>query len=88
MFTYVGDRAQVAETVYAVLAKRWPGRFGDTELSERSSLGGEGLGLDSIEMVELLLDCEERLGGSRDPDGLLENGEVTIGRLIDHLARA
>jgi hypothetical protein len=88
VFTRVADRAQVAATVYAVLTKRWPGRFGNTELSDQLSLGGEGLGLDSIEIVEVLLDCEDRLGRSSDPDGLLENGDVSIGRMIDHLARA
>jgi acyl carrier protein len=88
VFTRVEDRALVAATVYAVLTRRWPGRFGDTELTDRVELGGDGLGLDSIEIVELLLDCEERLGGSSDPDGLLESGAISIGRLIDHLARA
>jgi acyl carrier protein len=84
----VADRAQVAEAAYAVLALRWPGRFGGIQLTDEVSLGGEGLGLDSIEIVELLLDCEERVGVGTEPDGLFEGGEINLGRLIDHLAQA
>jgi acyl carrier protein len=83
----VGDRAQIAAAVYGVLAMRWRGRFDRFELSEQVSLGSEGLGLDSIEIVELLLDCEEQVGRDVNPDALLETGPISIGRLIDHLAR-
>jgi acyl carrier protein len=84
----VSDRAHVAATVYGVLSARWSDRIGGVELTDRVSLGGEGLGLDSIEIVELLLDCEERIGTHTDPEDLLGEGTVSIGRLIDHLARA
>jgi hypothetical protein len=83
----VRDRAEVAATVYAVLTMRWPGRFGGMRLADQVSLGADGLGLDSIEIVELLLECEERVGGGSDADALLEGGAISIGRLIDHLAR-
>jgi acyl carrier protein len=66
---------------------RWPDRINGFPLADDVSLGGEGLGLDSIEIVELLLDCEERVGAANDPDALFEAGDINVGRLIDHLAR-
>jgi acyl carrier protein len=86
----VAERAPIAVAVYGILESRWPGRFASAQLQDHVSLGGDGLGLDSIEIVELLLDCEERLdGGARtDPDELFEEGPISIGRLIDHLTHA
>jgi hypothetical protein len=46
-------------------------------------LGAGGLGLDSIAMVELLLDCEARFGG-RAAD-LLVGEPLTFGRLLAYL---
>jgi acyl carrier protein len=83
----VGDREQIAAAVYTILDTRWSGRFDRSRLRDQVSLGSEGLGLDSIEIVELLLDCEEQVSGEVDPDALLETGEISIGRLIDHLAQ-
>jgi acyl carrier protein len=73
--------------VYEILATRWPGRFADDQLADRVSLGTGGLGLDSIEIVELVLECEERSGRTRAAQELLEAGPVTIGRLIECLAQ-
>jgi hypothetical protein len=75
--------------VYDALAALWPGRFGPDPLPEDASLGEGGLGLDSIELVELLLECAERAGrpASEDLD-LLDAGPITLGQLIDHLNRA
>jgi hypothetical protein len=86
----VPDCANTSATVYEILATRWPGRFAPVELADEVSLGEGGLGLDSIEIVELMLDCEERIGGFGDgsAEELLEAGPVTIGALIGHLARA
>jgi len=58
---------------------------GSGALPEDLRLGAGGLGLDSIAMVELLLDCERRFGISAT--GLLEGPVITVGRLIAH-ARA
>jgi acyl carrier protein len=84
----MADRAAVAAAIHDLILTRWPGRFGPDRLTDDASLGSDGLGLDSIEIVELLLDGEERLGA---PNGgaeeLLDAGPVTVGRLIDHLAR-
>jgi acyl carrier protein len=83
----VGDRTETAAAVHRLILTRWPGRFGRDQLADGVSLGSEGLGLDSIEIVELLLETEEQLGTNGGAGALLEAGPVTIGRLIDHLAR-
>jgi acyl carrier protein len=85
----LAERSETATIVRGVVASLWPGRFDDSELVEQVSLGEEGLGLDSIEIVELVLECSERLRiPGYDVDELLEAGPVTLGRLIDHLATA
>ena len=52
-------------------------------LSDDATFGSDGLGLDSISMAEVLLDCEERLGV--DVTGLLEHEPLTLGHLIAHV---
>jgi acyl carrier protein len=85
----LAERSETAAIVRDVLASLWPGRFDASQLDEHTSLGEQGLGLDSIEIVELVLECSERLGiPGYDVDELLEAGPVTLGRLIDHLATA
>jgi acyl carrier protein len=44
-------------------------------------LGAGGLGLDSIALVELLLDCERRLGLQNVAE-LLEGPPLTVGLLV------
>jgi acyl carrier protein len=83
----VANRADTAAAVRGLLLTRWVGRFGRDELADEVSLGKHGLGLDSIEIVELVLDCEEQLGGGGSAETLFDDGAVTVGRLIDHLAR-
>jgi acyl carrier protein len=55
------------------------------ELPDELLLGPGGLGLDSIALVELLLDCEQRfgVGGSA---GLLDGPPLTLGRLVAHIS--
>ncbi len=84
----MADRAETAGVVYEALASLWPGRF-EGRIGEDVPLGEDGLGLDSIEIVELLLACEERLGMSSVAAGApLDSGPADVGRLIDHLMRA
>ncbi|HEX4497082.1 MAG TPA: phosphopantetheine-binding protein [Thermoanaerobaculia bacterium] len=52
-------------------------------LADELRLGTGGLGLDSIAMVELLLDCERRFG--IQTADLLEGAPLTVGRLVAHL---
>ncbi|MBK5260362.1 MAG: acyl carrier protein [Thermoanaerobaculia bacterium] len=51
------------------------------ELLADTPLGSRGLGLDSIAIVEVLLECEERLGIVIASD-LLDGESLTVGRLI------
>jgi acyl carrier protein len=83
----VTDCATIAATVRETLLRQWPGRFEPDQLGNETSLGAEGLGLDSIEIVELLLVCEESCGDFM-ADELLGGGPITIRRLVDHFARA
>jgi acyl carrier protein len=83
------ERASAAARIHEVLNLLWPGRFGDvTKLPDEESLASDGLGLDSIEIVELVLACQSRAGVPADrAEELLEAGPLTIGGLIDHLGR-
>ena len=83
------ERAKTVAAVRDSLASLWPGRFDERHLGEGVSLGESGLGLDSVEIVELVLESGERLGiPGYDADALLAADPVTIGLLIDHLAAA
>jgi len=83
----VADRLLIASAVRAVLLDRWPGRFAGDALQEHLSLGDEGLGLDSIDIVEVLFACEEQFASSRSAEELLATGApITLGGLIDHFA--
>jgi acyl carrier protein len=82
------NRPEIAAAVYRVLVTRWPGRFVRDQLADDVSLGSDGLGLDSIEIVEVLLACDQdAAAGTVRVEELLENGPITVGRLIDHLVR-
>src|SRR3954469_12948719 len=82
------DRATAAIQVRETLDLLWPGRFDDmAPLRDDESLGAEGLGLDSIEIVELVLACQARAGLHADrAEELLDAGLPTIGDLVAHLA--
>jgi acyl carrier protein len=56
------------------------------ELPGDAALGAEGLGLDSIAIAEVLLDCESRFGVS--VIALLEEEPLTLTRLVAHLTRS
>jgi acyl carrier protein len=53
------------------------------ELSHDAPLGADGLGLDSIAIAEVLLDCQQRFGVSVME--LLEQEPLTLRRLVQHL---
>jgi len=57
------------------------------ELHDTVRLDGPGLGLDSVARVELLLACEERFG-IPFPAALLDEADLTIGRLVEHIQTA
>lgn len=81
----------IEETVRDLVRSRAPLARAHAELADDLRLGPGGLGMDSIAMVELLLDCEQRFGfrpGSWRPGELLEGPPLTIGRLAAHLRAA
>jgi hypothetical protein len=59
---------------------------GSRELTDDLRLGAGGLGLDSIALVELLLDCE-RLGPLNVAE-LLQGPPLTVGLLVAHTRAA
>ncbi|MGZ5433992.1 MAG: hypothetical protein ACXW5U_26815 [Thermoanaerobaculia bacterium] len=71
-----------SDVVRAIVQAHAPG----TTLDEELPLGAEGLGLDSIAIAEVLLECEERFGASCGQ--LLESDGLTIARLVRHLGAA
>ena len=51
------------------------------ELSEEMPLGGAGLGLDSVAILDLLFECEKRFG--LEPATLLsQHKSLTVGNLL------
>lgn len=77
---------EAALVVRQVLRSRTPMAWRGRELPDDLDLGGEGLGLDSVSIVEVVLDCEEALAISLPAE--LFDGPMTIGRLIDYAVRA
>ena len=75
-------------TVRDLVRSRAPLARAHAELADDLRLGPGGLGMDSVALVELLLDCEQRFGmrsGSWRPSELLEGPPLTVGRLVAHL---
>lgn len=66
--------------VYAILRERNQ----HVDLHPELPLGCDGLGLDSIALVEVLLACEEAFGVSIATDALAAS-PLTVGRLVDTL---
>ena len=80
------DRARTTAVVREILVGAWPLRFAEHPLPDDVLVGSGGLGLDSIDTVEFLLACEDRLGG-RSTEELLAAGPLRLGAVIDHFAR-
>jgi acyl carrier protein len=70
---------RIEDAMVDLLRSRFP-LAGGGPLPDDLRLGAGGLGLDSIAMVELLLDCERRFGVCTA--GLLEGAPLTVGRLL------
>jgi acyl carrier protein len=69
-----------ADLVRAVIVASWAGRFQLAELHDDAELGEAGLGLDSVEAVELLLACEAETGVTL-PESIFTGRALTIARL-------
>ncbi|MBP2471924.1 acyl carrier protein [Crossiella equi] len=59
----------------------WPS--GDAPPGAETHIGEEGLGMDSLMVVELALDIEEEFGFEIDEEEMFEIGAMTLGRLAD-----
>lgn len=81
----------IEEAVRDLIRSRAPLARAHAELADGLRLGAGGLGMDSITLVELLLDCEQRFGirsGARRLAELLEGPPLTVGRLAAHVRAA
>ena len=76
-------RLPTTALAHEVLLARWPGRFDAVAPDDATSLGETGLGLDSIDVVEYLLACEDRFGGPTT-EALLAAGPISFGHVVDH----
>jgi len=76
----VADETQTLATVYAILEARHPG----VELHAGTPLGRGGVGLDSIAIVEVLLECEDRFGVEMAADAL-DHSPLTVGALVERI---
>jgi acyl carrier protein len=68
----------VLSGVYAILNKRNRG----LELQTDTLLGSGGMGLDSIALVEVLLECEDRFGVEAASEALA-GSPLTVGSLVE-----
>lgn len=74
----------IDEAVRDLVRARSPLARDAPALADDLRLGAGGLGLDSIAIVELLLDCQRRFGIPA-PVELLEGPPLTVGRLAAHV---
>jgi acyl carrier protein len=79
------DRQQTIATIREIILTSWPHRFDGRELPDDVSLGDGGLGLDSVELAEVLLTCEERCG-RHVTEELFATVPLTIASVADFLA--
>ena len=73
-----------AASVRDLLLARSPLAGGDAGLADELPLGSGGLGLDSIALAELLLECEARFGLATAAE-LLAGPPLTVGMLVAHV---
>lgn len=79
--------AGIEDAVRDLLRSRSPLARSRGELPGDLRLGSGGLGLDSISLVELLLDCERRLGLA-NVAALLAGPPLTVDLLVAHVLAA
>jgi acyl carrier protein len=66
-----------------ILVSAWPHRFDPGQLRDEVPLGEDGLGLDSVEIVEIVVACEEFFEVPAT-EALFETTPLTIGRVVDY----
>lgn len=72
--------AAIEREILDILGKR----HSSVPLTAETSLGADGMGLDSIAIVEVLLECEEHFGVLLASDMLSAEG-ITIGWLTERV---
>ena len=77
----MGAEPSLEEAVRDLIRRRAPGVAAAAELSDDLRLGSGGAGLDSITVVELLLDCAQHFVVPV-PVELLDGAPLTVGRLV------
>lgn len=77
----------VEETVRELVRARSPLAQSRETLPDDLPLGTGGLGMDSIALVELLLDCEQRFGVTGTAE-VLAGPPLTVGLLVAHVQNA
>ena len=81
---FIDDPAAAVRRMIVALA---PALCHGRELGDDLELGAAGLGLDSVAAVELLLACEREFSVAV-PETLLDEGPLTIARLVSYIRRA
>jgi acyl carrier protein len=81
------DQAELAVAIRRIIQASWPARFSLADLLDDVPLDDGGLGLDSVEIVEVLFACEDTWG-VRAGEQLFDVTPLTIERLADHFAQA
>jgi acyl carrier protein len=81
------DGAAIEEAVRDLVRSRSALARDRADLPEDLRLGAGGLGLDSISLAELLLDCQRRFG-IPSPVELLAGPPLTLGGLVAHVRAA
>jgi acyl carrier protein len=79
--TGIPARGTVGTEVRQLLRSHLPLRWRDRELPDRLALGSDGLGLDSIRLLEVVLACEEHFQVSISAEDLRVAGP-TLGDLV------
>lgn len=74
-------RLAVSEDVHHLLRPHLPLRWRERELSDRMALGEDGLGLDSVRLLEVVLACEDRFGVTLEVEAL-KTDVPTLGDLV------
>lgn len=78
---------QIYHDLRQFLREQLPAAHKDDTLTDDRILGSGGIGLDSIQIVELLLAFEQRWG-IPFPASLLETPPLTVGKILAHLVEA
>ncbi|MCU1347814.1 MAG: hypothetical protein JWO56_844 [Acidobacteria bacterium] len=71
---------EVRDQVYAILRAR----NADVPLGPAVALGGGGVNLDSIALVEVLLECEDRFGVTVAAE-MLDRPSLSVGLLVTRI---